>query len=99
MKKITVVIANPTEPISLGMNSFGGKVCAAYDRELQDRKTHFIDLKMLDALKRVSQAYEDLLQSDYATTRNPEPGSNDADLVLARAVIAQADAALLGRVL
>ena len=99
MKKITIVVANATEPIGLGMNCFGGKVCAAYDRELHDRKTHFIDLKVLDALKRVSQAYEDLLQSDYATTRNPEPGSNDADLVLARAVIAQADAALLGRAL
>jgi hypothetical protein len=35
-KKFTVVIANPTEPIGLGMACFGGVITAAYDRELSN---------------------------------------------------------------
>lgn len=36
MKKFTVVICNPTEPIGLGQKVYGGVVSAAYDRELSD---------------------------------------------------------------
>lgn len=32
----TVVIKNPKQPIGLGSTAFGGKIIAAYDRELKD---------------------------------------------------------------
>lgn len=38
MKKITVVISNPTEPIGLGMPAFGGVVSAAYDVDLGEQQ-------------------------------------------------------------
>lgn len=49
--KYTVVIKNPTEPINLGAQAFGGVVSAAYDRELDDGKAVAVNEQMLEALK------------------------------------------------
>lgn len=52
-----------------------------------------VNEEILTALKAVTQAYADLLHSDYQTKSNQDPASKDEDIVRARAAIQKAEAA------